>query len=304
MKEGRTSLTAELSTAARAIESAKPEDRRVCYDALAKDFLSPPLRIILKSRLLARMAIWCAERIAPGVPSEVVVRTRYIDDCLRACIDDGIGQLVILGAGYDSRAYRFDGLKGKVKVFELDVPATQRVKIKRVTKLFGCLPDNVVYIPIDLDKERLDKKLFESGYDKNVKTLFIWEGVTYYLTAEAVNETLAFVAKNSGDGSSIIFDYAFQSVLDRASKLKQVHRALSAYERICAPFTSEHFVFGVREGTIEEFLSRRGFYQIENVSGEILETAFKGIRQGREVSRLGGLVHARVKPPRSPQRDG
>lgn len=298
MKEGKPSLTAELTTFARAAESAKPEARRLCYDPLAREFLVTPLRILARSRVLPRLVIWCAERLAPGIPGEVLGRTKYIDDSLKACIDEGIEQLVILGAGYDSRAYRFDGLCPKVRVFELDHPATQQVKMKRVRRLLGCLPDHVVFVPIDFEKERLQEKLFERGYDRNAKTFFVWEGVTYYLTARAVDETLGFVVENSGVGSSIIFDYAFARVLEGASDLGQINRILKAWERIGAPLTAdEHFIFGVKEGTIEEFLSARGFSKTENVNGDSFKRAyFKGMKQSGDISRICGFVRATVKP--------
>jgi methyltransferase (TIGR00027 family) len=213
---------------------------------------------------------------------------------LEARIDDGIEQLVILGAGYDSRAYRFDELKGKVKVFEVDHPATQTVKMEKVKKIFGSLPDHVVYVPIDFENQKLDERLFESGYDKNLKTLFIWEGVTYYIMPEAVDITLAFVAKNSGEGSSIIFDYVFQSVLDGTCGVAEVNRARKAYERIGTPLTSEHPRFGVEEGTIEGFLSERGFYQVVNITGDNFESAYsKGATQNKK---LWSTVYAMVKP--------
>ena len=228
MKKGKPSLTAELTTFARAAESARPEIRRLCHDPLAREFLNTPLRILAGSRILAGLVVWWAERLAPGVPGEVLGRTKYIDDSLKTRIDDGIEQLVILGAGYDSRVYRFDGLNPRVKVFEVDHPATQRVKMKRVERLLGRLPDHVVFVPVDFEQEKLHLKLFEKGYDRNKKTFYIWEGVTYYLTAKAVDETLAFVVDNSGTGSSIIFDYAFQRVLEGASDVEQVNRMLKA----------------------------------------------------------------------------
>jgi len=298
VKKGKPSLTAELTTFARAAESARPEARRLCYDPLAREFLNTPLRILAGSRILAGLVVWWAERLAPGVPGEVLGRTKYIDDSLKTRIDDGIEQLVILGAGYDSRAYRFDGLNPIVKVFEVDHPATQRVKMKRVERLLGRLPDHVVFVPVDFEQEKLLLKLFEKGYDRNKKTFYIWEGVTYYLTAKAVDETLAFVVDNSGTGSSIIFDYAFQRVLEGASDVEQVNRRLKAWERIGAPLTAdEHFVFGVKEGTIQEFLSARGFCQIENVNGDSFKEAyFKDMKQSADVSHICGFVRATVKP--------
>jgi len=294
MKEGKPSWTAELGAALRAAEWLAPEDERVCHDPFAKDFLGPIFGTIAKSRLLTRIAVWFSERIAPGMVGYIAGRVRYIDDYLEGCIDDGIEQLVILGAGYDSRAYRVDILKGKVKVFEVDHPATQTVKMEKVKKIFGSLPHHVVYVPIDFENQKLDERLFESGYDKNLKTLFIWEGVTYYITPEAVDTTLAFVAKNSGEGSSIIFDYVFQSVLDGTCGVAEVNRGRKAYERIGTPLTSEHPRFGVEEGTIEGFLSERGFYQVENVTGDHFESAYsKGATQNKK---LWSTVYATVKP--------
>lgn len=230
------------------------------------------------------------ERKLPGLFGCTVCRTRYIDEYLKACRDGGMEQLVILGAGYDSRAYRFDKLKKGIKVFEVDHPLTQRLKIDKVKKILGRLPDHVVYVSIDFDKEQLDKRLFESGYDKTLKTLFIWENVTMYITAEAVDNTLAFVAKNSGEGSSILFNYMFRSVvegtceLDYAKKIRKLHEGLGSLK------------FGIEEGTIEPFLSVRGFHQVKNVTGQFFkDTYLKGINRNRKVCCLCGFATATVE---------
>ena len=294
MKEGKPSFTAEGTVALRAAEWLAPEDKRMCHDPLAKDFVPTKFKIIGKSRLLTKVVLWCIERLVPGMLGYIVGRTKYIDDYLETRIDDGIEQLVILGAGYDSRAYRFEGLKGKVKVFEVDFPATQKVKIEKVKKIFGSPPDNVVYVSVDFDEKKLGEGLFESGFDNNLKTLFIWEGVTPYITAEAMDETLAFVAKNSGEGSSIIFDYVFRSALDGTYQREQVHRIWKAWERFAQPITSERASFGIEEGTIEEFLSQRGFYQVVNVTGEHFESAY--FRGPNENLKVWCVVYASVSP--------
>jgi len=292
MKEGNASPSAEGVTAIRAGESMRPEDERVCYDPLAKEFLGTELTNIINDPQLTEAAVSALEQRTPGTIGCVVSRTRYIDDYLNMCIDDGIEQLVILGAGYDTRAYRFDQLKEKVNVFELDHIATQKVKLEKVKKIFGTLPNHVVYIPIDFDKEKLGQRLFESGYDKKLKTLFIWEGVTMYITEEAVDETLSFVAENSGSGSSIIFNYTFQSVLDGTCELEYAANVREDYERRGEPLT-----FGIQEGAIEEFLSKRGFYQVNNVTGDFFRSSyFKGVNQDRNVCCLCGFVTATVKP--------
>ena len=291
MREEKPSPSAEKVAAARAVESERPEDERVCYDPFAKDFLGSKLTILVKSRLLKKIALWHAELKTPGAVGCIVGRTRYIDEYLKTCIDDGIEQLVILGAGYDTRPYRFEELKDMVMVFEVDRPSVQKVKIEKVKKIFGSLPHNVVYIPIDFNQEKLDEKLFESGYEGHSKTLFIWEGVTMYLTAETVDETIAFVAQNSGKGSSIIFNYIFQSVVDGTCELEGVKKIAKDYERRGEPLT-----FGIEEGSIDEFLSERGFHEVTNVTGEYFKSAyFRGKDQNRNVCCLCGFVHATVK---------
>ena len=293
MKEGRPSFTAELHAIFRAGESAKPEHETVCYDPLARYFVSTKFRIIDKTPILPKILYWSLfHLVAPGAVGESVVRTKYIDDYLKECIGNGVSQLVILGAGYDSRAYRIEGLQGKVKVFEVDHPATQKVKIKRLERLLGSLPGHVVYVPVDFSKEKLDGRLLESGYDRNSKTLFIWEGVTMYLSAEAVDETLAFVVNNSGEGSSIIFDYIYQSVVDGTCEMEAARGGREYVARIGEPFT-----FGIGENAIDEFLSKRGYCQINNATPEFLQgTYFKGVNQGRKVTPFQAIVHATVKP--------
>jgi methyltransferase (TIGR00027 family) len=290
VKAGTPSATAEANAAFRAAELLLPLDQQVCRDPFAIKFLGAKFRIIVKSRLLARIALWYADRIIPGAPGGVVARTRYMDDRLKERIDDGISQLVLLGAGYDARAFRIDGLKGKVKVFEVDHPDTQRAKVEKIRKMFGGVPDQVVYVPVDFDKDKLGDRLFESGYDGDAKTFFIWEGVTQYLTAAGVDETLAFVAGNSGKGSSIIFDYAYQSVLDGTAQQEEAQKWRKTFER-----RNEPPAFGIDETAVGDFLQSRGFAEVRNASMESIKGLyFKGANERRKVTTLGGVVHATV----------
>ncbi|MCP4112259.1 MAG: SAM-dependent methyltransferase [Desulfobacteraceae bacterium] len=255
MKNNKASWTAEITAIYRAAESIRPREDRICYDYYAKDFLRTSFRLILKSRILTKIALWCAvERRFPGGIASTVVRIRFIDDCLKQCIDEGIEQLVILGAGYDSRAYRFDRLKALAGVFEVDHPATQKMKKNKVRKIFGDLPKHVAYVPVDFENEKLDEKLLQSSYKNNMKTLFIWEGVSKYLTADAVDAVLAFVTNNSGKGSSIVFDYLFKYATDTGSDLKLVKRILSYQAK-----KSEPYIFGLQEREVEQFMWDRGF---------------------------------------------
>jgi methyltransferase (TIGR00027 family) len=294
MKEGKASSSAAMAALFRALESIKPDNERVLYDAYSMQLLSGVhnvifnTRFLISGRLLNKIINWSISRFVLGVIDYVIARTCYIDDYLNQCIDDGIEQLVHLGAGYDSRVFRFTALKERVKVFEVDHPDSQRIKKEKVRKIFGYLPDHVIYVPVNFEKEKLDERLFACGYDKKSKTLFIWEGVTVYITADAVDETLAFVVNNSGEGSSIIFDYAYKSVFD--GRIKESGKMTRPIARIGEPFK-----FGIEEGTLEEFLGNRGFGKVKDVNAKLLEDRyFKNTN--RKAYPYYGIVHATVKP--------
>jgi len=301
MEEGKPSFTAEIDAIIRAVETEKPEGERLCYDPFAISFVSTPNRIVRVIPPLRKLALWYVEKQHPFVLDCIPARTRYIDEYVNRCIDDGIQQLIILGAGYDSRAHRLEGLKERVTVFEVDHPATQKLKIEKVKKILNSLPSNVVYVPIDFDKETLPQRMFQSGYDKDKKSVFIWEGVTPLLTADAVDGTLHFVARNSGLGSSIIFNYILQSVVDGTCKAEGAREIRKAFSRGGpTDFRStqgDRLRFGLEEGTIETFLSERGFQQIKDISGDYYKAQyFTGPNRHRKECCLCRVVYATVKP--------
>ncbi len=285
MKKTQTSTTSMGIAAMRAFESEKPAGERICYDPFARRLTSPGFY------LLARLFSGYGESRAPGAQGYMVCRCRYFEDYLQACLSSGVRQVVILGAGLDSRAYQDTPLKN-VRTFEVDQPGTQADKMRRVVKLFGVLPANVTYVPIDFNEETLDK-LLECGFDASLKSLFIWEGVTYYLNPEAVDATLEWVRAHSAPGSSIIFDYIYDDALTARNKRGEVAR-LQRYSR----FTGERLVFGIQKGQIEEFLTKRGYWHIVNADSNQLESLYcTGPNLGRKVAEIYAIVHAEVQKP-------
>jgi len=283
MKRKQSSITAQGIAAIRAVESSKKPEQRICYDPLARLLVNPVFYTLAK--LFAGYGEWRA----PGTSGFIVARTRSIDDYLQTCLDNGISQLVILGAGLDSRAYRFEQLRERGKVFEVDHPATQQEKRKILSRIFKEWPKHVIFVPIDFNEESLEK-LHSFGYDRQRKTLFIWEGVTYYLTADAVNRTLEFIIRESSEGSTIIFDYVYTSALMAAHKRGEIAR-MQRYGR----FTGEPLTFGIEEGKVSEFLGERGYIGIENVTGEDLKRRyFTGINQNRPIAPIYAIAHATV----------
>lgn len=293
MIEGKASQTAYEQAFMRALESLAPKDRRVCDDPLAVEFMEERHRKALQRARTSKFwtKVWLSAwyRDPTGAKAEGVGRTRYIDDYLQAGIKSGVWQVVILGAGCDSRAYRLKELE-QIKVFEVDHPDTQKSKIANVKRVLGHLPPWVSYVSVDFDKENLGERLLSIGYRRDAKTLFIWEGVTMYLTAEAVDRTLSFVVANSSEGSSIIFNYYYRSAVDSDCKWKWADRIKKRCKRVGEPIT-----FGIEGEDIEEFLGARGFSQVERVTPTLLNGyCFQGPNSRRKVCPFIETVHAMV----------
>jgi len=265
----------------RAIESEKPVDERICFDPLARRFAGTVPFVLI--RLLAGYG----ERRTRGALTFIVCRCRCFDDYLKECLQSGTGQVVILGAGLDSRAYRDELLQEAVRIFEVDHPATQARKIERVKKVVGSFPANLDYVPVDFSNETLDK-LLACGFDKSLKTLFVWEGVTYYLDAEAVDSTLAWVRTSAAAGSSIIFDYQYLPAMVEPRKRNFAYAVLSR-------LSGERRAFGIAKGGIADFLTARGFTHVVEANARELERLYcTGSNQGRTVAETYAIVHAEV----------
>ncbi|MFC1836733.1 SAM-dependent methyltransferase [Thermodesulfobacteriota bacterium] len=288
--------SAEKVTMARAFESSKAPEVRVCNDEIAVHFLGG------KSKLLYRILInpWLrrvfvavtGSPLPMAIAGYVALRTRFIDEQLQACIADGLEQLVVLGAGYDSRAYRFDELKDGIKAFEVDHPWTQDNKLSKIEKLFGSVPDYVTYVPVDFEKDDLNDELIRNGYDGNLRTLFIWEGVSYYLDPEAVDQTLAFASNISGPGSSIVFDYLPLDVVNRASRLPLAREFVDYVEEMGEPCK-----FGIESGGIEEFLSQRALSPLRDFSVQQCRQAYHTpANKDTPVLSIFHIVHAETSP--------
>jgi methyltransferase (TIGR00027 family) len=286
MRKNQSSMTAAGIAIVRAIESERPAARRICYDPYARRMVSGFLFHLV--RFFDRLGY--GELRGPGVMGFLVARERHIDEFLQACLADGLEQLVILGAGFDARAYRFD-FEGRVKVFEVDHPATQATKRARIRQIFGREPEHVVYVPIDFNTQSLAQRLAEAGYAGTGRTLFIWQGVTQYLTPAAVDATLAFIAGHSGPGSAVIFDYMYTALLDGTVKRGEV-----AKMRRDRWMFGEDFQFAIPQGAVTAFLEQRGFTRVQDADHEFLHRVyFSGENRSRRVTDGYAIASAVVK---------
>lgn len=283
MRKNQTSISAMGIAALRAVESEKPESERICYDPYARQFLPGWFYHLTRFFLQTGYAEWRGK----GVAGFLAARDRYIDDYLGRCLEEHIDQLVILGAGYDSRAYRFPSL-AKIRVFEVDHPATQQVKLETVRKIYGRIPEHVRYVAIDFNTQSLEERLATYDYDVQAHSVFIWQGVTYYLDKEAVDNTLDFIAHHTGPGSSVIFDYIDPKLLASPTNHGEV-KGMKRYHGL----TGEDLRFGIPINEIESFMTHRGFTQVKNIRSEELKALyFQGKNASRKVVSGYAIVSA------------
>jgi methyltransferase (TIGR00027 family) len=247
----------------RALESSRrPARARLFDDPFAYRFLRPSLKAVVRASALpfgnAPVAGFIDLRW-PGARASGVARTRLIDDALTNAIRQGTTQVVILGAGFDCRAYRIRGIEG-ARVFEVDHPATLNAKRTVLKETLGQLPARVEFVEIDFNRQVLDGVLEASGFDRHSLTFFLWEGVTNYLTDEAVDRTLRFLATAGRPQSKVVFTYIHRDVLENRGAFAGAGRSASAVESAGEPWT-----FGIHPDDLPGFLAERGLELIEDV---------------------------------------
>ncbi len=197
---------------------------------------------------------------AMGSVVMMIIRTRFIEERLERAIRDGMSQVVILGAGFDTRAYRLVELLKAARVFEVDQPSTQEYKKHRVRETGIEVPPNLTYVPVDFRHDKLGDVLAAAGYDSTQRTFFIWEGVTMYLPEAAVEETLRWVASQA-PGSTIVFDFVgamvikFMTTVDLNVLPEAAKRAISRLRELIA---GEPWIFGIPDTGEREFLGKLG----------------------------------------------
>jgi methyltransferase (TIGR00027 family) len=254
MESVKASRTTEYMALYRAMESARPRRKRLFTDPLAIHFLRPSLRtaaVLCRIPLLAEAFVWYADRRAPGARTSAIARTRLIDDVVSQALTDRIRQVVILGAGYDCRLYRLSSLSGFV-AFEVDHPATLAAKLSRLRDVIRELPGNVRYVEIDFGRQDLAGALERRGFDQNLPSIFVWEGVTNYLSAEAVDAVLHYVAGCS-PGTRLVFTYVHRGVIDGSASFPDAARIISNVAKLGEPW-----IFGFAPEELPSHLYNQG----------------------------------------------
>ena len=256
MRAGHASRTAEYNALFRALQSSLPASRRLFEDPLAQAFLTWPLNLVARLTVVPgwrEFVHWFIDRRWPGMRSSVVARTALIDDWITTCIGEGATQLVMLGAGYDSRPYRLSCLH-ELTVFEVDHPDTQRAKQRALHHALSDLPTNVRYVASDLNQGQLETAMAGAGYRGTTPTIFLWEGVTNYLTEAAIETSLQWCSRAAAS-SVLIFTYVHRDVLTNPGAFVGTGRLFASLAK-----AGERLTFGLDPKTLPDFLANRGLH--------------------------------------------
>jgi methyltransferase (TIGR00027 family) len=259
-------------------------------DYLAKNLLDKKYKWLIRTtphRFLKALI----HLTAPGTYCSMISRTKHFDTTLLAEIDHGIKQVVVLGAGYDTRSYRFMDQLKNINIFEVDLPVTQFGKRSRLMRTCKFVPDNLRFIPVDFNKEQWEKALIKNGFSPYLKTLFLWEGVTYYLPENTVQQVFQFV-HSCAPGSSILFDYALKTFVNGDQSTYGGKQFANWLKKI-----NEPFLFGLDPSETREFLFKNSLNLVTDFGPDEFEKKYlhtsKGILLGRTVGHFR-IAHARV----------
>jgi len=251
------SRTSILVAAARAFGSRDPDLGVRNPDLLADKLIGSEELALINDHPLSKalMQDYAEASEIPAVAffvSLMILRTRFIDEALERALENGANQIVILGAGFDSRPYRFrDALKG-CRVMEVDGRSTQKYKKDRASKVLGQAPPNLTYVTVDFDTDDLAAALVMAGFRERQRSFFIWEGVSMYLSAASVRRTLQTISSLSAAGSSVVLDYANSLGINLTKQSTAGPVGLPAS-------WGEPWIFGVPGTTGEPFFRELGF---------------------------------------------
>jgi methyltransferase (TIGR00027 family) len=288
VEPGRPSKTSVWTAILRAVGAKNPDPQFRNPDHLATKFVGARERALLTDYPTEVLDLPYDEAIKrlPDPPNVMTlhIRTKHVDATLEEALRDGVRQVVILGAGFDTRGFRFaDQLRG-VTFIEVDYGPTQEYKKRRVKEIFGGLPRHIKYVAMDFAKDNLLTQLRKGGYQPARKTLFIWEGVTRYLPEAAVLATLRVVRDHAAAGSTISFDY----ITTRNLLLNDPGTRPAKW--------GEPFVFGFPETGAAALVEREGLEIVNDFTGNTLVQKYAMRADGTSSLPLPPGVAGRAAP--------
>lgn len=279
--ETTASRTAKMTCLSRAASFMETNPSYRSDDSIAPLLLPDFLRLLYHFSAIRNTI---TRKIAPhGIYEYVIARTKYIDDVFMRALAEQFDQILIFGAGFDTRALRFQNTAQNTRLFELDVPTTQLAKIRQYHHRGLTIPANLTFIAIDFDKDSLSGKLDEAGFRKSQRCLFILEGLLMYLQPDSVRMTFRTIQEYAGKGSWMVFDIIYASVLRKEGLYYGEADIINTVTRV-----GEQWLFGIEKVALEPFLAEFGFKIIDQKDATALEKAFFTDASGKLTGKVNG----------------
>ncbi|OGM08221.1 hypothetical protein A2159_00495 [Candidatus Woesebacteria bacterium RBG_13_34_9] len=277
--ESKSSRTAGFICMYRAASYLEKNELYKSEDYIAPKLLPGLIKFLVKYKLINFK--WSF--FPKGIYEYVIARTKYLDKIFKESIENGMEQILLFGAGFDTRAVRFAGKNMKTKIFELDTLYTQTAKIEQFRKRGISIPGNTIFIPMDFHVDSVSEKLKSNGFNRNKTTLFIMEGIIQYLNKESVDNLFKLIYELAVPGSRAVFDYIYASVLRRENIYygeKNIYRKVNS--------AREPWLFGIEKGETEAFVKNYHFNLIQDLDSEDLEKMFFRDESGNVVAKING----------------
>jgi methyltransferase (TIGR00027 family) len=276
VRQPSISRTSIYVAAARAVGAREPDPSARNPDDLAEKLLGNPDELDVDHPVVRALKLDYDEAMKDlevvNIVRMMTIRTRFIEDALERAVADGLTEVVILGAGFDSIAYRRQDLLKHTRVFEVDRAATQALKLQRVRDVLGEAPSNVTHVPIDFQHEDPAEALARHGFDPAPRIFFILQGVTMYLPEEAARRMFTFVASHQ-PGSRLVFDFVYRAVIDMIARIDMTNMPAAVrpfVQRFLNLTRDEPWLFGLPTDGEREFLSGLGLdvREVLTIGGE------------------------------------
>ena len=268
-----------------------PKEKRLFEDPFAQKLLPSFHRFIIflmrRPKIFNFLMRW-REKTTPGLVGWMFCRFRYIDDVLKDNIEK-IETVVNLGSGMDCRAYYIPGVKN-IRYYEVDHPSVIKKKKAKIKKILGVLPNHVVYVPVDFERQNPETELKKAGYKSSDKTLFIWEGVTQYISEQANAKTFGFIER-AVVGSKIVFTYVPKSFIEGKNISDNTK---NMYKWMVKRFSL--WIFGINPKDIGDYLSKYSLHLIEDIGSEQMQERYmKTVNPGLRVFDIERIALAEVR---------
>ena len=271
-----TSRTAEMNCLWRAASYYEKDQYYKSSDSIAPLLLPSQLKFLIRYETVRTLF----RKILEGTYEYVIARTKYIDIIFNDAIRMGCEQIVIFGAGFDSRSIRLNN-NDKIKIFELDSEVTQKAKLNQLEKRGIKVRENVIYVPVDFNKESAEEKLLQHGFEPNKRCLFILEGLTMYLNEDVVAEIFNLIRRLSASGSLILFDHLYASVILGKKQYSGEEKMLKRVKN-----AGEPWLFGIEEGRTADYLNRFGFDLAEEYNSRKLQAKYFTEPSGKVLGKM------------------